>query len=369
MTYEPRVNAPTQGERFLGKSLAAVRETGAAGRLGISLFPRLATNTIYAISEDNPLLISKILSPGAKAAIGSGNDSNPMRAASAIFGTAAFYAGWKMAESNPKAGMVQVGDTNINLTHQVPGVGQIAAAGSAAYRIAHAVPGHESDAWAKAGKELFQSVAGMEGIAITVIGDALRQGGFGKGAAGRDVANFAGNVTKPLQPVVDLMGLIDGESNKKRDTSGSMLGPMKSHVPGLANTLPEQHVPTMSGVPETRPTYLVGLHGEQAQTPVQKEIERLGVHPPAWYPIPNTSKPQEQTAAENNKYRQLAGDQVEKQVGQLIASPQYKGMKDEQRYALVQRILTAAGKNKVLSGASPEELMSPAKRALAEAVK
>jgi hypothetical protein len=282
-----------------------------------------------------------------------------MKAASGVMGTALVYAGYKIQEANPHSGTMEIGPTAVNVYHQIPGVGPFLAAGASIYRIGHTVPGYSAGkAYEDSLSDMGQSIFGMPGIAVTVVGDIIKEGGVGGGVK-RHVAQAVGTATNPLQPVTDLFSMIDAEQGKARDTSGHFTDPLLSHVPFANKTLPEQRSPERAGPIENSQSYLVGIRGSQTQTAAQNEIDRLGMKHLPWYPLEG------QDASDKNlKYRTAAGDTFQKLADKTINSDEYKNADDTMKRIMLEKDQSAAFQLAKKTNAAPEDLISKRNQAL-----
>jgi hypothetical protein len=348
---------------MLGSALQGLRKAPNTSKL-VSMFPRYTANGIIAMAEENPFgILGRLFSrDGAQQLGGKLYNTTSSQAASAVIGMGILYAGYKIEQNHPGVGTVEVFGQDVNPIHQVPGIGQLMAAGAALHQWNGAVAGHDVEGRERAMTTMKESLFGIPGIGLTIVGTLVS----GHGTS-RAVGNALGTATRPAKEINDLIGLIDEAAATKRDTSGSIWDPMKANVPGLSNSLPAQHSPERAGELKSSPGYLVGVRTQEASTPVQDELNRLGLKHPPWYPVAGEGP---EAAAKNNKYREIAGQKFEQKATEVMQSDQYKNAPDEVKYKLMERILAmSTGQGRKTSGATAEELMSPAKRALHEAVK
>jgi hypothetical protein len=153
--------------------------------------------------------------------------------------------------------------------------------------------------------------------------------------------------------VADIAGTTDLQGGKavQRETVG-VIDQLKSRIPGLRQTLPEK----VSALGETVTAgnwfdTLANPFRSQytKKSPEIDELRRLynagfNVTPPEIdKSIKINGESKELTAEEKNKYKVFVGEKINDYIGELISSPYYKSLSDENKSKLVYDFINDAG--------------------------
>jgi hypothetical protein len=182
----------------------------------------------------------------------------------------------------------------------------------------------------RAGTGLFIADELMGAIAGIKSGEKFEQ------KAQEFVGQFGRGFFLPLQQITDVIAEFDESLRVQRDTrTEPLFGPIKSTIPGLAQTLPERESPTRAATPEiVSPLFkqLTGLRAIQEKNPAEKELDRLGFE----------SREILSSTGNREADRLMAknlGPLIETSLVRYIKSEPYQRLSDVQKGALLRRYM------------------------------
>ena len=148
--------------------------------------------------------------------------------------------------------------------------------------------------------------------------------------------DFLSGFLTPLSTFRDAYDQITEGVSITRDTRQEFLGPLKSRIPGVSQTLPEAEIPTRAGPivtidPALRQITGVTTHGPK--NPVEKELERLGFDRRA---VLATTGDREV----DRKYAEMMGIAVEGALSPVVETAGYKRLPDAMRGVVLHESLT-----------------------------
>jgi hypothetical protein len=132
-------------------------------------------------------------------------------------------------------------------------------------------------------QDIVQGFLGMNRIAGTglIFTDMLTQGSLDRklDMLAEFTSQYIGGFTVPVRTLKDAVNTFSEEEGKLRDVRDDLLGPAKSNIPFVSQTLPEKPSPIEPGIPVTEHPALRQLTGISAKTPnvVGREMDKLGI--------------------------------------------------------------------------------------------
>lgn len=209
-------------------------------------FPRFWANSMEFMFQHSPLGFTRLLGPGMRAAIASGDSRAASQAVSrAMLGTTMLGLGYALREgpwAGPRWYQVKMGDG------KMLDIRPFAPFSTYAF-LAEAIREAQGKAVQMTPQDYFTALVGINRITGSglVVVDAMRAkdwqgvGKFVKSFAGE----WAGSFSTPIQTAQDIAGDIPGSFGERERTLRSsredpLTGPFRRNIPGLSQTLPAQ---------------------------------------------------------------------------------------------------------------------------------
>ena len=306
-------------------------------------FPRFFVNSLKFFGDFSPYGFLKLLSPTERAAVASGNMQTISRATigSAMLGAAyqfrtSEHAGERWYEAKLPSGKT------IDLRPFNPFAAYLFTA-DVAKRYKEGTLTHLSSydifqgilsSNLRAGTGLFVVDTLLSGL--TELGDINRATRSLKELAGET----AGGFLVPLQQITDILSEFDQSLRTVRETrTEPFTGPIKSRIPGLAQTLPERELATRASPPERQAPALkqaTGILLNPPKNPLEKELDRLGF------------TPQEILASTGDReadrlVAQKMGPLSERVLAPIMTRPEYQSLTDPAKGVVLRKLLTRVG--------------------------
>lgn len=148
--------------------------------------------------------------------------------------------------------------------------------------------------------------------------------------------DFLAGFLTPLNVLRDAYDQITEGMSVTRDTRQEFLGPLKSRIPGVSQTLPEAEIPTRAGPivttdPLLRQVTGVTTHGKK--NPVEKELDRLGFD--RRDVLTGTGDKEL-----DRKYADMMGIAVEGALSSMVETPRYSQLPDSIKSIVLHESIT-----------------------------
>jgi hypothetical protein len=326
---------------FAQKFISLVNDP-TARKLGSTLlvpFPRFLMNSMKFFYDFSPAGFVKFLSPLQRTRIAQGDTQELSRA---LLGTAMLGAAYQIRDSefagerwyevkgpngttvdmrpfNPFAAYLFVADVAHRARH-----GRLNTL--SARDIGTGILGVNL----RAGTGLFVVDKILAGF--TELGNAEKAGRAVAGVAGETLGGFA----VPLQQLTDVLAEFDQSLRVVRDTREAPLtGPLRSRVPGLAQTLPEAESPTRAAPMQREAPLLrqvTGLSLREPKNALERELDRLGFERPEI--LPSVGDPRADRLIAKHM-----GEMVEGTLVRIVQTQSFQRLTDAQKGEVLRQAL------------------------------
>lgn len=261
----------------------------------VNPYPRFWANAAEFLSTHNPLGILKL---ARKDAEGKFLAANPQRRAEiladATTGTMMLAGAIALQQAGTRGGkwyQIQLGDQQVDLRAYAPfsnymfvaDVLDVTAEMGGKVLDGKGLKQALVDSGRYTTNDVVQGVLGMNRIAGTglIFTDILTQGSMDRklDMLANFAAQYVGSFTVPFRTLKDGVAAFSQEESKLRDVREDLLGPAKSNIPGLSQTLPEKPSPIETTIPQTEHPLLRQLSGLSLKTAntVGTEMDKLGI--------------------------------------------------------------------------------------------
>lgn len=329
----------------------------------VNPYPRFWANAAEFLSSHNPLGALKLLRKDAQ---GEFLAANPQRRAEiladATTGSMMLAGAVALQQAGTRGGkwyQLQIGDQQIDLRAYAPFSTYMFLADVMDYTAqagGQVLDGKGlKQAMIESGRyttaDVVQGVIGMNRIAGTglIFTDILTQGSLDRklDMLADFASQYVGSFTVPVRTLKDAVATFSEEEGKTRDVRDDLLGPAKSNIPLVSQTLPEKPSPIESGVPTTEHPLLRQLTGLSIKTAntVGTEMDRLGIE---FSTVRSTSG----NAALDRAVDAGTGERVEQAIKPFVESAGYQRITKDS----VKRFILSSALSYVRSQARQEAL-------------